>query len=122
MFGNVKTFLFDSATVVKIRPGSPFSTKSNEFAQQNQAAYNQIKHLPTRDQNKTVQFWADGIGDIYTARSLECNCLQKILFKQNYSEVRWARNMALLNMAEMDAAIVFAGIRSIITIIQGQRK
>jgi hypothetical protein len=26
--------------------------------------------------------------------------------KQNYSEVRWARNLALLNMAEMDAAIV----------------
>ena len=26
--------------------------------------------------------------------------------KQNYSEVRWARNFALLNMAEMDAAIV----------------
>ncbi|MGZ4049448.1 MAG: phosphatase PAP2 family protein, partial [Bacteroidia bacterium] len=26
--------------------------------------------------------------------------------KQNYSEVRWARNMALLNMGQMDAAIV----------------
>jgi hypothetical protein len=104
LFGEVKTFLFDSATVVKIRPGSPFSTKSSEFKDQNQAAYNQIK-TPTRDQNRIVQYWADGVGT-YTPPGHWDAIAAEDFIKQNYSEVRWARNMALLNMAEMDAAIV----------------
>lgn len=104
LYGNVLPFLFDSLTVIKLRPASPFSTKSNEFAQQNKDAYNQIKN-PTRDQNKTVQFWADGVGT-YTPPGHWNAIAAEDFIKQNYSEVRWARNMALLNMAEMDAAIV----------------
>ena len=104
LFGNVKTFLFDSATLVHIRPASPFSTKSDEFTQQNDAAYNQIKS-PTREQNRIVQFWADGVGTYTPAGHWNAIAAEDFI-KQNYSEVRWARNMALLNMAEMDAAIL----------------
>ena len=104
LYGNVLPFLFDSLTVIKLRPASPFSTKSNEFAEQNQAAYNQIKN-PTREQNKIVQYWADGVGT-YTPPGHWNAIAAEDFIKQNYSEVRWARNMALLNMAEMDAAIV----------------
>lgn len=104
LYGNVKPFLFDSLTVIGLRPASPFSTKSGDFASQNQASYKQIK-TPTRDQNKTVQFWADGVGT-YTPPGHWNAIAAEDFIKQNYSEVRWARNMALLNMAEMDAAIV----------------
>jgi hypothetical protein len=104
LYGNVLPFLFDSLTVIKIRPGSPFSTKSNEFGQQNADAYNQIKN-PTRDQNRIVQYWADGVGT-YTPTGHWNAIAAEDFIKQNYSEVRWARNMALLNMGQMDAAIV----------------
>lgn len=104
MFGNVKTFLFDSATLIKIRPAAPLSTKSSDFAKQNQSAYSQIKS-PTREQIKTVQFWADGVGTYTPAGHWNAIAAEDFI-KQNYSEVRWARNMALLNMAEMDAAIL----------------
>lgn len=104
LFGEVRTFLFDSATRVSVRAGSPFSTNSNEFAKENEAAYLQIK-TPTREQIRIVQFWADGVGT-YTPPGHWNAIAAEDFIKQNYSEVRWARNMALLNMAEMDAAIV----------------
>ncbi len=104
LYGNVLPFLFDSITVTKIRPDYPFSTKSGEFEEQNKAAYNQIKN-PTREQNRIVQYWADGVGT-YTPPGHWNAIAAEDFIKQNYSEVRWARNMALLNMAEMDAAIL----------------
>jgi len=104
LFGNVKPFLFDSATVVALRPGPPPSTSSSEMTQQTQTVYDQIKN-PSRDQISIVQFWADGVGT-YTPPG-HWNAIAALDFiSQNYSEVRWARNMALLNMAEMDAGIV----------------
>jgi hypothetical protein len=104
LYGNVLPFLFDSLTVIKLRPGSPFSTKSNDFEQQNKDTYNQIKN-PTREQNRIVQYWADGVGT-YTPPGHWNAIAAEDFIKQNYSEIRWARNMALLNMAEMDAAIL----------------
>ena len=104
LFGNVKPFLFDSATVVSLRPGPPPSTSGSDMTQQVQMAYDQIKN-PTRDQIHIVQFWADGVGT-YTPPG-HWNAIAALDFiTQNFSEVRWARNMALLNMAEMDAGIV----------------
>jgi len=104
LFGNVTPFLFDSSTVSRLRPGPPPSTSSDAFHQENAAAYAQIKN-PTREQNRIVQFWADGIGT-YTPSGHWNAIAAEDFIKQNYSEVRWARNMALLNMGQMDAAIV----------------
>ena len=104
LFGNVKPFLFDSVTVIGLRPGPPPSTGSTDFREENEAAYAQIKN-PTREQKRIVQYWADGIGT-YTPPGHWNAIAAEDFIKQNYSEVRWARNMALLNMAEMDAAIV----------------
>ena len=59
----------------------------------------------TRDHYATVQFWADGVGT-YTPPGHWDAIAAEDFIQQNFSEVRWARNMALLNMAEMDAAIV----------------
>ena len=104
LFGNVKPFLFDSATVVSLRPGPPPSTSSSDMTQQVKSDYDQIKD-PTRDQIRIVQFWADGVGT-YTPPGHWNYIASMDFITQNFSEVRWARNLALLNMAEMDAGIV----------------
>lgn len=104
LFNKVKPFLFDSATVVSLRPGPPPSTESDEIKKDATDVYNQVKS-PSRDNIRIVQFWADGIGT-YTPPGHWDAIAAEDFIKQNYSEVRWARNMALLNMAEMDAAIV----------------
>lgn len=104
MFGAVIPFLFDTATVSALRPGPPPSTTSGDMVQQTQATYEQIKN-PTRNQMAIVQFWADGVGT-YTPPGHWNAIAAEDFIGQNYSEVRWARNMALLNMTLMDAGIV----------------
>ena len=103
LFGAVKGFLCDSATIVSLRPGPPPSTSSADMTTAVAAAYSTIKNA-TREQMATVQFWADGAGT-YTPPGHWNAIADADFITQNYSEVRWARNLALLNMAEMDAAI-----------------
>jgi hypothetical protein len=103
-FGNVKPFLFDSMTCVSLRPGPPPLTGSQQMKDETQEVYNYIKN-PNRDQIKTVQFWADGVGTYTPPGHWDAIAAEDFISK-NYSEVRWARNMALLNMSLMDAGIV----------------
>jgi len=103
LFGKVKGFLCDSATIVSLRPGPPPSTSSADMSADVEAAYTTITNA-TRDQMRIVQFWADGAGT-YTPPGHWNAIADGDFINQNFSEVRWARNMALLNMAEMDAAI-----------------
>jgi len=60
---------------------------------------------PTRERMKIVHFWADGAGTYTPAGHWNAIAADEFV-KENYSEVRWARNFALLNMALMDAGIV----------------
>jgi hypothetical protein len=105
LFGKVKTFLFDSLTMVtQIRPTAPPSTSSQQFKDETAEVLYYSEH-PTRERMRIIDFWADGVGT--TAPPGHWNDIAALDFlKQNFSEVRWARNMALLNMAMMDAAIV----------------
>jgi membrane-associated phospholipid phosphatase len=103
LFGKVKGFLCDSATIIALRPGPPPSTSSADMTAAVQAAYTTIKNA-TREQMRIVQFWADGAGT-YTPPGHWDAIADADFINQNYSEVRWARNLALLNMAEMDAAV-----------------
>ena len=103
LFGQVKGFLLDSANVVALRPGPPPSTNSDTMKQQVQQALTTVKNA-TREQLSQVQFWADGVGTWTPPGHWNYIAAQDFI-TQNWSEVRWARNMALLNMAEMDAAI-----------------
>lgn len=103
-FGDVKPFLFDSLTTIALRPGPPPSTSSDEMKLQTQEVYSYTSN-PTPENIHIVQFWADGAGT-YTPSGHWDAIAAEDFIKKNYSEVRWARNMALLNMAEMDAAIV----------------
>jgi hypothetical protein len=53
---------------------------------------------------RIVHYWADGVGT-YTPPGHWNAIAAEEMVKLNLSEVRWARNMALLNMSLMDAAI-----------------
>jgi hypothetical protein len=105
LFGRVKTWLFDSLTMVTtIRPPAPPSTSSQKFKDE----LEEIRHLSTSltpEQRAVAHFWADGISTP-TPPGHWNQIAAEDFVKQNFSEVRWARNMALLNMAMMDAAIV----------------
>jgi hypothetical protein len=90
--------------VVAIRPPAPYLTNSAEFKKETEEVLSFSKNR-TREHEEQVAFWADGIGT-YTPTGHWNAIAADEFVKQKYSEVRWARNFALLNMAEMDAAIV----------------
>ena len=105
LFGKVKTFLFDSLTMVTaIRPSAPPSTSSQQFKNELQEVYDISKNL-TREQLRIAHFWADGIST-YTPPGHWNYIAANDFVHQNFSEARWARNLALLNMSLMDAVVV----------------
>jgi hypothetical protein len=104
LFYRVKPFLFDSATVVSLRPPPPPAVGSDKMNSDIAEVKRYIDN-PTRENMHIVQFWADGVGT-YTPPGHWNAIAAEDFVKQNYSEVRFARNIALLNMTEMDAAIV----------------
>lgn len=103
LFGKVKGFLVDSLGIIALRPGPPPSTSSKEMTNEAQEVYD-IINKDSRDNYKIVHFWADG-ASTYTPAGHWNAIAAEDFIKKNYSEVRWARNMALLNMALMDAGI-----------------
>lgn len=105
LFGRVRTWLFDSLTMVTtIRPVAPPSTSSQQFQKELQEIYEFSKD-PSQEQIRITHFWADGIGT-YTPPGHWNAIAAEDFVQQHFSEVRWARNMGLLNMALMDAAVV----------------
>jgi len=104
LFGRVRSWLFDSATMVTVvRPGPPPSTNSDQFRKETDEIFEYSKNI-TREQISIVHFWADGVAT-YTPPGHWNAIAADDFLKQGFSEVRWARNMALLNMSMMDAAI-----------------
>lgn len=104
LFGKVKTFLFDSLTAVSLRPGPPPAVNSEKMKQETEEIYQFIKN-PKREHIAIVHFWADGVGTATPPGHWNSIAAADFIGKR-FSEVRWARNLALLNMALMDAAIV----------------
>ncbi len=104
LFGRVRTWLFDSLTMVtSIRPGPPPSTKSEKFKQEVAEVLHYSKNA-TREELAIVHYWADGLAT-HTPPGHWNAIAADDFIQQRFSEVRWARNMALLNMTMMDAAI-----------------
>jgi hypothetical protein len=103
LFGKVKSFLMTPAMVVASRPIPPPSTKSVEFAKE-LAEIKKFSQDNSKKKMDIVTFWADGVGT-YTPPGHWNAIATEAFVDENYSEVRWARNMALLNIAMMDAAI-----------------
>jgi PAP2 superfamily len=104
LFGKVKTFLFDSLTMVtSIRPSAPPSTSSPQFATELAEILNYSKNI-SREQMRIAHYWADGI-NTFTPPGHWNYIAASDFVQQNFSEARWARNMALLNMSLMDAGV-----------------
>ncbi|MBL7810703.1 MAG: phosphatase PAP2 family protein [Bacteroidetes bacterium] len=103
LFGNVKGFLMDSGEVVSGRPAPPPSTGSEQFKKETEEVKWYSEHS-TRERMRIVHFWADGTGT-YTPPGHWNAIACEDFVNQRYSEVRWARNLALLNMAMFQAAI-----------------
>jgi len=104
LFGKVKAFLFDSLTAISLRPGPPPLTGSSKMQTETDEALAYTKD-DSREHYRIVHFWADGV-NTYTPPGHWNAIAAEDFIGKNFSEVRWARNLALLNMAEMDAAIV----------------
>ena len=104
VFGSVKSFLFDSANAVSLRPGPPPSVNSQKMKDETEEVYQFVKN-PTRDRTAIIHFWADGVGTYSPPGHWDAIAAEDFITK-NFSEVRWARNMALLNMSLMDACII----------------
>jgi membrane-associated phospholipid phosphatase len=104
MFGKVKAFLFDSLTAISLRPGPPPLTGSKKMEDETEEIYKMVQD-DSREHYRIVHFWADGAGTSTPSGHWDAIAAEDFI-KKNFSEVRWARNMALVNMALMDAAIV----------------
>jgi hypothetical protein len=104
VFGKVKAFLFDSLTAISLRPGPPPNVNSQKMTEETNEIYEFVNN-PTRERIRIVHFWADGVATYTPAGHWDAIAAEDFITK-NFSEVRWARNMALLNMALMDAGIV----------------
>lgn len=103
-FGKVRAFLFDSLTALSLRPVPPPKVQSDLMKKETEEIYNYITN-PKRENIAIVHYWADGVGTYTPPGHWDAIAAEDFITK-NFSEVRWARNMALLNMALMDAAIV----------------
>jgi hypothetical protein len=104
IFGKVKAFLFDSLTCIALRPGPPPLVNSATMKQETDEVLSYTEN-DTREHYRIVHFWADGVGTYTPAGHWNAIAAEDFITK-NYSEVRWARNLALVNMALMDAGIV----------------
>jgi hypothetical protein len=104
LFTKVTPFLFPTATVVALRPAPPYKQGSPEFQKESdEVLAMSMNH--SREHERITAFWADGVNTVTPPGHWNTIAADEFV-KHNYSEVRWARNLALLNMAEMDAAIV----------------
>ncbi len=103
-FGIVKSLVVDSLTLVRLKPGPPPAVNSPQFNKELEEVYSFTKK-PSVENTRIAQFWADGVGT-YTPPGHWNSIAAEDFIKKNYSEVKWARNMALLNIALMDAGII----------------
>jgi hypothetical protein len=107
-YGNVKAWFFTNVTDVRVA-APPLST-APEIQSQVEELY-QITSNLTRKQMEIALYWADGVGTQTPPghwNAIACRYLQPL----QISEVRMARNLSLLNMAMMDAAITCWDIKT----------
>lgn len=103
LFGKTIGLLLDTTEVILGRPAAPPSVNSEQFRKElNEVLW--YSQNPTRERMSIVHFWGDGAGT-YTPpghwNAIACEDFVQL----GFSEARWARNLALLNMSMFDAAI-----------------
>ena len=104
MFGNIMPWNMDRKNLTDISTSiPPLSTNSAEFKAQ-VAEVKSYTDNPTRENIAIVHYWADGAGT-HTPPGHWNQIAEKYIVEAKQSEVRMARNLALLNTAMMDAAV-----------------
>lgn len=103
LFGRVTPWMMTTADIVVERPGPPPSTSSQEMALELAEVKNTLQHL-TRRQLAIAYKWADGAGTPTPPGHWNFIAAPYIADAQ-FSEVRAARALALLNMSMQDAAV-----------------
>lgn len=103
-FGKVIPILMPVANVEAFRPGPPPATGSPQLAKETQEVYDFVQKQD-RENIRIAHYWADGVGT-YSPPGHWNAIAAKDFIAQNLSEVKWSRNMALLNLSMMDAAII----------------
>jgi membrane-associated phospholipid phosphatase len=102
-YGTVKTWNFDRATMISIRPSIPYLEGSAEF-KKDMAELEAINKNQTRAQAAIANYWADGPGS-YTPPGHWHRYAAKAGVEAKFSEVRMARMFAYVGTALMDAGI-----------------
>lgn len=102
-YGNVKTWNFDKATMVSIRPKIPYIDGSAEF-QKDLDELNGILKKQTREQARIANLWADGPGS-YTPPGHWHRIASNTCLAEKLSEIKTAQVLAYMGTAVMDAGI-----------------
>ena len=102
-FGSVRPWMMTAADIVRERPGPPPSTGSQQMARE-VAEVRSYVDRGTREELRIANFWADGPSTPTPPGHWNFLALPYIR-KAEFSEVRAARALALLNMAMHDAAV-----------------
>ncbi|MCS6929100.1 MAG: vanadium-dependent haloperoxidase [Saprospiraceae bacterium] len=103
LFGCVKTWNFDEATKIALRPPMPPMPGSPEYERDlNELRY--ISKNRTREQFRIAAYWADGPGS-YTPPGHWNRRAAELIYEKQFNELRSARAMALVNTALHDAGV-----------------
>ncbi len=103
LYGNVKLWNMDDQTKVAIRPEAPPVPGSPAF-EKDLEELRQMSKNRTREQFKIASYWADGVGS-YTPPGHWNRKAADLIYSYQWSELRAARVMALMNTALMDAGV-----------------
>lgn len=104
LYPKVTPLLFPAATVVALRPAAPYKEGTPAYEKDLQEVLT-MSNNKSREHERIVSFWADGVGTPTPSGHWNTIAAEEFV-KHDWSEIRWARNFSLLNMAQMDAAIV----------------
>jgi hypothetical protein len=102
-FGNVKTWNFDDAAKIALRPPVPPQPGTPAF----EVALEELRGLAknrSREEQRITTFWADGAGS-YTPPGHWNRRAGELIYEKQFNEIRSARAMALVNTALEDAGI-----------------
>ena len=102
-FGRVKTWNFDEAAKISLRPAAPPAVGSAEFEKDLDELRSMVKNR-SREQFRIATYWADGVGT-YTPPGHWNREAADLIYQAQYNEIRSARAMALLTTSMEDAGI-----------------
>lgn len=103
LFGNVKQFLISTQQRDSLRPPPPPAIGSEEFKTAI-AEVKKMSEIKSGEVWRIAQLWGDGAGT-YTPPGHWNEIACEAIVKNNFSELRTARTLALMNMAIFDAGI-----------------